>query len=360
MALIPHHERVDFEKKKFDSSATRIGPETVPITAMAMNRALMPGSRKGTVVSCLTTASSLRSGTLKAALQKKKALLLDQFGVLHDGKNLYPGVQEAIEYLHEELGLRILIVSNSSRRSNGALKNLEKKGINVKLIEGAITSGEVTTLAFTAMPREEAFRGLRRCVHFTWGSRGAISLDGLDLEVVGDASTADFILAHGTEAIGTNEGPCSCSLDEMKQLLEQAAAHRLPMIVANPDLVTVDGSRLVTMPGTLAKHYEDLEGGIVYRMGKPDRRIYVEALSMLGLEPSEVMAIGDSMEHDIAGAAAMGIDSIFIAGGIHRDVAMVKVDGDDGRDQLIDEDGVASLCAEFQCCPSFVLPSMKL
>lgn len=186
--------------------------------------------------------SGLRSSTtLLSALGQKKAVLLDQFGVLHDGQRLYRGAGEAVECI-KDLGLQILIVSNSSRRANGALAGLEKKGMDIGSVTNVITSGEVTAAALEASPREEAFRRMHRCVHFTWGSRGAISLAGLGVEVVGrDVGSADFILAHGTEAIGTNEGPSESSLDEMKRLLEKAAERGLPMVVANPDLVTVDG-----------------------------------------------------------------------------------------------------------------------
>jgi HAD superfamily hydrolase (TIGR01459 family) len=241
------------------------------------------------------------------------------------------------------------VVSNSSRRSHGALSNLAKKGINVESIEGVVTSGEVTWSALSAAPREQAFQGLKRCVHFTWASRGAISLEGLDVEVVGrDAGSADFVLAHGTEALGTTDGPEVCSLEDMRGLLDEAISRQLPMLVANPDIVTVDGDALRVMPGTLAKYYEDL-GGPVHRMGKPDGIIYEEALRILGLRADELIAVGDSMEHDIAGASAMGIDSIFIAGGIHADVAMRNDGG-------IDEEGVDRLCKEFGCRPTYILP----
>ncbi len=294
-------------------------------------------------------STGLRSSA--TLLLSKRAVLLDQFGVLHDGKKMYRGAGEAVEYLHKDLGLQILIVSNSSRRAGGALSGLEKKGMDIGSIADVITSGEVTASALAAAHREDAFREMHRCVHFTWGSRGAISLDGLDVEVVGrDVGSADFILAHGTEAVGTSEGPSESSLEEMKRLLDKAAERGLPMVVANPDLVTVSGAQLVTMPGTLAKYYED-KGRTVHRMGKPDRRIYLEALRLLGLEASEVVAVGDSMEHDIAGAAAMGIDSIFIAGGIHKRALMGG-----GGENAVDEAVMAALCTEFGCTPTHVLP----
>jgi ribonucleotide monophosphatase NagD (HAD superfamily) len=56
------------------------------------------------------------------------------------------------------------------------------------------------------------------------------------------------------------------------------------------------------MPGTLAKWYKDMGGGSVHLMGKPSSIIYEEAIGRLGgVERKRVLAVGDSMEHDIAG-----------------------------------------------------------
>jgi HAD superfamily hydrolase (TIGR01459 family) len=282
---------------------------------------------------------------------RKKAVLLDQFGVLHDGKDAYPGAIEAVDRLSREYGLRLLIVSNSSRRSEGALDNLKKKGFHIESIEGVITSGEVTFQKL--VEREDSFwKDRKDCVHLTWGERGAISLKGMDITVVGrDVDRADCILAHGTEALGMHVDGTEaemCSVDEMKGILDVCATRAdVPMIVANPDLVTVHGDELRVMPGTLAKHYE-AQGGSVLRMGKPARVIYEEALRMLQLEPHQVIAIGDSLEHDIKGAQSMGIDSVFIGGGIHKDSAM--------RDSLIDLEGLENLCDEYGCSPTYAIP----
>ena len=44
--------------------------------------------------------------------------------------------------------------------------------------------------------------------------------------------------------------------------------------------------------------------GVVCLMGKPDRVIYDRVLEMTGSEasPEEAIAVGDSLEHDVAGA----------------------------------------------------------
>lgn len=44
-----------------------------------------------------------------------QAILLDQFGVLHDGRKPYPGAIEAVTALADS-GRSVLIISNSSRR----------------------------------------------------------------------------------------------------------------------------------------------------------------------------------------------------------------------------------------------------
>jgi HAD superfamily hydrolase (TIGR01509 family) len=46
---------------------------------------------------------------------------------------------------------------------------------------------------------------------------------------------------------------------------------------------------------------------------KPDRRIFDLALERLGLEPGEVVYVGDSWEVDVVGARAAGIRPIYVA-----------------------------------------------
>ena len=63
--------------------------------------------------------------------------------------------------------------------------------------------------------------------------------------------------------------------------------------------------------------------------------------------PADVLAIGDALATDIAGATAAGIDALFIAGGIHHDATM---DGD-----RVDE---ASLCKLFENAGASAIAAM--
>lgn len=65
---------------------------------------------------------------------------------------------------------------------------------------------------------------------------------------------------------------------------------------------------------------------------KPDERMFRDALDGLGVEPGRAVMIGDRYDHDIAGAAALGIETV----GYGPDARGLKADHetDDLRDLL--------------------------
>jgi HAD superfamily hydrolase (TIGR01459 family) len=97
------------------------------------------------------------------------------------------------------------------------------------------------------------------------------------------------------------------------------------MICANPDIQVRWGGRLVWCAGALAEIYESLGGRVLYA-GKPHAAIYELALLRIaefrGASPekSRVLAIGDGLSTDIAGANAQGFAAIYVAGpgGVHQ------------------------------------------
>lgn len=72
------------------------------------------------------------------------------------------------------------------------------------------------------------------------------------MQVVESVKDADFILIHGTEALGLSTGdPLPMELEDLELVLEHCADKKIPMVVANPDFVTVEGRALRVMPGTV-------------------------------------------------------------------------------------------------------------
>ncbi|PON46695.1 Pyridoxal phosphate phosphatase [Parasponia andersonii] len=282
-----------------------------------------------------------------------KAWFLDQFGVLHDGKRPYPGAILTLEKLASS-GAKMVIISNSSRRSSVTMDKMKSLGFDPSLFVGAITSGELTHQ--NLLRRDDAwFSALgRRCIHMTWSDRGAISLEGLGLQVVDKVEDAEFILAHGTEALGHPSGVARpMKLEELENILEHCAAKKIPMVVANPDFVTVEARALRVMPGSLAAKYEEL-GGEVKWMGKPDKIIYESAMAMASVDASDSIAVGDSLHHDIKGANAAGIQSVFITGGIHANELGLNSFGD-----IANSSSVQALASKYDAYPSYVLPAFN-
>uniref|UniRef100_A0A5B6ZDH5 Uncharacterized protein n=1 Tax=Davidia involucrata TaxID=16924 RepID=A0A5B6ZDH5_DAVIN len=280
-----------------------------------------------------------------------KAWFLDQFGVLHDGKQPYPGAISTLEKLATS-GAKMVIISNSSRRASTTMEKMKSLGFDPSLFVGAITSGELT---YQHLQRRDDswFATLgRSCIHMTWNDRGAISLEGLGLQVVENVEEAEFVLAHGTEALGLPSGATlPMKLEDLEKILELCADRKIPMVVANPDFVTVEARALRVMPGTLAATYEKI-GGEVKWMGKPDKIIYKSAMAMAGVDASHCIAVGDSLHHDIKGANLAGIQSAFITGGIHATELGVGKFG-----EAADQSSVHALALKYDAYPSYVLPS---
>jgi HAD superfamily hydrolase (TIGR01459 family) len=103
---------------------------------------------------------------------------------------------------------------------------------------------------------------------------------------------------------------------EFEAVLAECAHHRLKMICGNPDLEVIRGGVRVLCAGALAARYREL-GGDVRSLGKPDPAIYQPVLDQLGLPPEEVLAVGDSLRTDIAGAVGVDLAACWVLDGIH-------------------------------------------
>jgi HAD superfamily hydrolase (TIGR01459 family) len=182
-------------------------------------------------------------------------------------------------------------------------------GITAGLYDVIHSSGEETWLALRN--RDAWAVGLgRRCLPIVPGKDRSL-LDGLDLELVADPAGADFVLLSGTDR------PEETVADYESQL-QAILPYRLPLVCANPDLEVVRGGVREICAGAIAARYEALGGPVRY-VGKPHAEVYGRCLQALGSPPRQrILAVGDSMRTDVAGAARMGIDSLFIAGGIHK------------------------------------------
>lgn len=232
--------------------------------------------------------------------------LIDQWGVLHDGAQPYPGAIAALVRLRAE-GRRVVLLSNSGRRVEENGRRLAALGFRAgETHDALVTSGEVTSDLLRRRP-DPFFAGLgRRCLVI--GPVDVVA--GVDLDVVTRAEDADFVLLAST-----NQGSAE---DDAQAALDAALARGLPLICSNPDVTAVIDGRKVASPGTLANAYAG-KGGMVRFIGKPEPEVYTAALAAAGVAPGRVAVVGDSLAHDMAGGGRAGLATVFVMGGIHAD-----------------------------------------
>jgi HAD superfamily hydrolase (TIGR01459 family) len=235
--------------------------------------------------------------------------VLDLWGVIHDGVNAFPHAVDCLRRLRNG-GKRTLLLSNVPRPNDAVRTMMRGIGIEDGLYTDILTSGEAVRRALQSPP-DLWWAELGRRVFHLGPARDLPVLEGLPLERVADPEAADFVLNTGPD---DHRNPTD--LGEFEGVLRECARHRLPMICGNPDLEVIRGGLRVLCAGALAVRYRAL-GGDVRSLGKPDPAIYQPVLQVLGLPPARVLAVGDALRTDIAGAAAVDLAACWVLDGIH-------------------------------------------
>lgn len=241
-------------------------------------------------------------------------LLCDVWGVLHDGTSAHPGAGDALTRFRAlpEAGRprRVILVSNAPRPWAGVQAILDGFGVPRSAYDAILTSGDLTRSLVAAHPGERLYH--------LGPERDATIFDGLDVTLV------DLPLAERVICTGLFDDTCETA-EDYRGTLEAMKARDVPMICANPDLVVERRGELIPCAGLIAEAYAALGGAVTYA-GKPHRPVYEAALVLAGglderapPEPARVLAIGDALRTDIAGATAFGIPSLLVARGIHAE-----------------------------------------
>jgi HAD superfamily hydrolase (TIGR01459 family) len=260
----------------------------------------------------MTTPIIERAGPL---LTRYRVLLCDVWGVLHDGVKAYPGANDALPRFRETGGV-VVLVSNAPRPGSSVAELLDEKAVRRDTWDAIVTSGDIALRHIAGAGYKNLYRiGPER-------RDGAFfaALPGPHVPI----EAAEAVVCTGLNR-DRHEKP-----EDYLPVLEAALARGVPFICANPDLAVHVGADLLPCAGAIAALYEGL-GGKVYWAGKPRPVAYetgLERAAELTGTPvvrRAVLAIGDAVRTDLAAAEGAGVDSLFIAGGLHRDE--LAVDG---------------------------------
>ena len=248
---------------------------------------------------------------IRSLVDSYDTYVVDLWGTLHDGFTAYPGAIDALKRL-KDAGKRIALLSNVPRQLDKATDILEKVGITRDLYDVMMTSGESVFRALRdrADPWHAKLRGA--CWHLG-PERDRHIFRGLDLELLAEPEGAGFCVATGA---AMNEE----RVEDYKDVLDRGLALNLPMVCANPDIIVPVGNTFGICAGAFAEYYE-AGGGDVFWHGKPYAPIYKTLFAELGgdaIDPQRTLGLGDGLNTDVAGAAAAGIKSALLTGGVHK------------------------------------------
>ena len=269
--------------------------------------------------------------SLKDIIDQFDTFILDQWGVLHNGGQAFEEAIEALTFLKQH-NKKVVILSNSGRTSRFSYTRLAESGISRDLYLDVLTSGDHMRHNFAL----GKFKSLgTKAFFFTWDNDISVLEDcGVTQSPLEDAS---FILCSGVDRPG---------LADYMDDLNIARKRNLELVLSNPDLVSMTPNGPLKMcPGTIAKAYQDM-GGIVHWHGKPQLEIYKMCKELVGGWDNAI-AVGDSLEHDIAGANNAGIASLFITSGIHHEA-------------ITDQHSIEQLCKKFAVNPSHCVDWFKV
>ena len=246
---------------------------------------------------------------------KYNLFILDQWGVMHDGHYGYAHAIDAVKHLIYK-NKQLIIISNSSKRRISSINRLKDLGFDKNNFIEVMTSGEMIWQELKDFSYKYDFKS-NNCFHIFDSSKE----DGKDFRIglekfkfIDHIKDADFILActpfQNTKPI------------DYIPILKDALEMNLIMFCANPDFVTIEknnGKNMYCM-GTIADLYNHM-GGKVVILGKPSREIYLKSCKQFDqINKSKIIAVGDSLDHDILGASNFGVDSVLITSGIHKDL----------------------------------------
>lgn len=269
------------------------------------------------------------------------AFIIDLWGVIHDGQRPYVEALDALDRLRA-CGAPVCFLSNAPRRTADLAGRLRDMGIAPGRYDHLVSSGEIMVEALREPP-DAWHRALGRRYLHLGPPDGFGILAALPQVRVDTPEAADFVLATGTSAGET--------ADDYTAILAGCARCWLPMLCANPDLTVRVGDRFAVCAGTLARRYERLGGEVRY-YGKPYLPVYRRCFERLGLDPRVILAIGDGIHTDVAGAIAAGIDVAFVTSGIHRDELGTA------RSRMPSPGRLAAFLAASGQQPTFVIPGL--
>lgn len=253
-------------------------------------------------------------------------IFFDAYGVLIDARGALPGAHDAIATLNDARQSFLVVTNDASRSGVSAAARLQRLGFD-------LTSAHILSSGMMIAPalRESLRPGDRVVVLGTPDSADYARDAGVEVVEATRNAPADAVVVAdegGFELLETLD-------DTLSMIVAGVTMGRTPrLLLANPDLIypAGPGSFGVTA-GSLALVLEHSLRRILgptaptfEPLGKPAARIFTEAIVRSGAR--NAVMIGDQLETDIMGAAAAGISTALMLGGVTSREAALNAGAD--------------------------------
>lgn len=231
-----------------------------------------------------------------------RGILLDMDGVLYNADRVIAGAVDTVRWVRKQ-GIPHLFLTNTSSRGCAALAE--------KLIAFGIE----------AQQREILTPGAAAAEWLRTNGAGPIAL------FVRPAARAEFA---GLPCLpdGAEDGAACVVVGDLGHLWDYRTLNRaFRLLHHNPQAqlialgmtrywLAADGISLDVAPFVAALQHATGRAPMVF--GKPADRFFLAAAARLGLEPAEVLMMGDDIEADIGGAQAAGLPAVLVKTGKFR------------------------------------------
>lgn len=243
---------------------------------------------------------------LRDLVYDTEVLISDIWGVVHNGVTAFPEACDALRQFRSQGGT-VVMLTNSPRPTPAVREQLRGLRVPDDCYDDIVTSGDLSRHYIAAHPGQPLYQ--------IGPDRDGPTFHGLDVNFA-PLEKADYIVCTGLFDDQT-ETP-----EDYREILLAALRRKLPMICANPDLIVEHGHKMIYCAGAVAELYRELGGDVTF-YGKPHLPAYQRAFELAAARrgtpvPNQrMLAIGDSVRTDLAGANNAGIACVFVTRGIH-------------------------------------------
>ncbi len=269
-----------------------------------------------------------------------EAIFFDAFGVLNRGRAAISGAPERVRDLRKR-GIPQRVVSNNASQSPTKLeRRFAEMGFDIP-IEEIISSGMAVALSLEGSP----FKGCPYMLVGSADSRQAYAPDPDRLMVCDDLPGDDWKRAEYILMCSNKHFYETGQKEKAEWLVQEMGC---PILLANPDMIApnADGG-IYAVAGYSAARLLDLAEVQVVGVGKPFSPVFQHALATLKRPPSapeKILMVGDTLDTDILGAAAMGFTTCLTLSGVYAELQEAQLE---------------ALCDQREIRPDFVVESIK-